>query len=129
MVNHQLRVLGPLLNRLTSTGVFFTSPRPVAQLPLLPGTVALEARSTGTPRGLSDAQPPLMVGEFRDAEGQDWAMVVNLSLERSCQVRLTMIGPYGKSAAVSAEDGRFVPWDAERGQWLLAGHGVLIPFE
>lgn len=128
-VNHQLRVLGPLMNRLTSTGVFFTSPPPVAQLPLLPGTVVLGARSTVSPRGLSDIQPPLMVGEFQDAEGQDWAMVVNLSLEHSCQVRLTTSRSYEKIEAVSAEDGRFVPWDEERGPWLLAGHGVLVRFE
>jgi hypothetical protein len=33
VVNHPLRVLGPLMNRLTSTGVFFTSPSPVTILP------------------------------------------------------------------------------------------------
>ncbi len=128
-VNHQLRVLGPMMNRLTSTGVFFTSPPPVANLPLLPGTVVKQVVSTVSPRGLSDAQPPIMVGEFRDAQGRDWAMLVNLSLDRSTNIRLSTVNSYGKTTAISAEDGRFVPWDEQRGHWLPAGHGVLVRFE
>ena len=128
-VNHQLRVLGPVVNRLTSTGVFFTSPPPVANLPLLPGTLVKEVQSTASPRGLSDAKPPIMVGEFRDEQGRDYVMLVNLSLEKSTNIRLTTVKTYQSRQVVSAEDGRLLPWDEVNGHWLLAGQGLLIKFE
>ena len=128
-VNHQLRVLGPMMNRLTSTGVFFTSPPPVKELPLLPGSVVKEVQSTASPRGLSDSKPPIMVGEFRDEQGRDYVMLVNLSLEKSTNIRLTTVKAYQTKQVVSAEDGRFLPLDEVNGHWLLAGHGLLIKFE
>lgn len=78
---------------------------------------------------MSDAQPPIMVGEFRDSQGQNWVMLVNLSLEKSTNVRLTTVKSYERIEAISAEDGRSLPWDVQNGHWLLAGHGLLIRFE
>ena len=37
VINRQVRTLGPIMNRLNSTGVFFSPPAPAASLPLLPG--------------------------------------------------------------------------------------------
>lgn len=128
-VNHQLRKLGPIMNRLTSTGVFFTSPPPVKDLPLLPGRVVQEVQSTASPRGFSDAKPPIMVGEFKDKQGHDYVMLVNLSLERSANIKLSTVKSYKAKQFVSAEDGRLLPLEEENGHWLLAGHGVLIKLE
>jgi hypothetical protein len=128
-VNHQLRTLGPIVNRLTSTGVFFTSPPPVKDLPLLPGRVVQEVQSTASPRGFSDAQPPIMVGEFQDEQGRDCVMLVNLSLGSSANIKIAPARAYKSRQFVSAEDGRLLPLDEENGYWLLAGHGVLIKLE
>jgi hypothetical protein len=125
-VNHQLRTLGPIMNRLTSTGVFFTSPPPVENLPLLPGKVVQEVQSTASPRGFTDAKPPIMVGEFQDEQGHDWVMLVNLSLERSANIKIATAKVYKTKEVVSAEDGRLLPFDEQNGHWLLAGHGLLI---
>lgn len=128
-VNHQLRTLGPIMNRLTSTGVFFASPPPVENLPLLPGKFVQEVQSTASPRGFTDAKPPIMVGEFQDQQGHDWVMLVNLSLERSANVKIATANTYKTKQVVSAEDGRSLPFDEQNGHWLLAGHGSLIRLE
>ena len=128
-VNHQLRTLGPIMNRLTSTGVFFTSPPPVENLPLLPGKIVQEVQSTASPRGFTDAKPPIMVGEFQDEQGHDWVMLVNLSLERSANIKIATAKVYKTKQVVSAEDGRLLPFDEQNGHWLLAGHGALIRLE
>src|SRR4029077_20011727 len=36
MVNRQLKVIGPLVNRLRSVGVYFTAPAPLDKAPILP---------------------------------------------------------------------------------------------
>ncbi len=125
-VNHQLRTLGPIMNRLTSTGVFFTTPPPVKDLPLLPGRIVKEVQSTASPRGLSSVEPPIMVGEFQGEDGHDYAMLVNLSLEKSANVKIRTMKTYQTKQFVSTEGGRFLPLDEDNGHWLLAGHGVLI---
>jgi len=128
-VNHQLRTLGPIINRLTSTGVFFTTPPPVKNLPLLSGRVVQDIQSTVSPRGFSDVKPPIMVGEFQDEHGHDYVMLVNLSLEWSANIKVSTVTPNKGKQAFSAEDGRLSPLDEDNGHWLLAGHGLLVKFE
>ncbi len=127
-INRQVRVLGPILNRLTSTGVFFSAP-PVPDLPLLPGRVLERVQSVASPRGLSRYEPPILVGEFQDEKGHDYVMPVNVSLERSANIRVQMRRDYKSKQLISAEDGKLLPLDEQNGLWLLAGHGVLIRFE
>ena len=115
-VNRQIATLGPTMNRLTSTGVYFTSPAPVESLPVLPGKLVEEVKS--------DA--PMMVGEFKSNEGVNYVMVVNLSLEKSARFILKTVGAYEKMQIVSAEDGTLRQMDNEKGFWLVAGQGVLI---
>ncbi len=129
VVNGQLRTLGPIINRLESTGVFFTSPPPVEALPLLPGRIVQRVESKASPRGIVPARPPVMVGEFRDRQGTDYVMLVNLSLQRSTNVKLFTVKPYRSKQVVSAVDGRLLPLDEKNGHWLVAGEGVLIKLE
>jgi hypothetical protein len=70
-----------------------------------------------------------MVGEFRDEEGHDYVMLVNLSLEGSANIKIGTVKPYKTKQVFSAEDGRLLPLDEDNGHWLLAGHGVLVKFE
>jgi hypothetical protein len=151
------------MNRLKSTGVYFTSPPPVKDLPLLPGKVVKEIQSTASPRGILsmsalpmnvgrptearthghsrpncrtlaapasiDAKPPIMVGEFQDEQEHDCAMLVNLSLERSANIKISTVKSYATKQVFSAEDGRLLALDEDNGYWLLAGHGLLIKLE
>jgi hypothetical protein len=126
VVNKQVRTLGLIMNRLTSTGVFFASPSPVPSLPLLPGRVIKGVKSTASPRGINRVAPPIMVGEFQDEEGTDYVMLVNLSLERSANIKLETVKSYPTKRVVSAEDGQLTPLDQQSGHWLIAGQGVLI---
>lgn len=126
MVNQQLKTLGPVMNRLQSTGVYFSAPPLVSGLPLLPGKTVAEVSSRASPRGHSKRQPPVMVGEFVDETGADHVMVVNLSLQASTNIRLRTQKPYQQKRRVSAEDGRLLPLDERNGFWLVAGQGVLI---
>jgi ribosomal protein L7/L12 len=129
VVNKQVRVLGPILNHLRSTGVFFTSPPPVKPLPLLPGRIVKTVQSKASPRGLIEVELPLMVGEFTDENGTDFVMVVNLSLEKSANIKLDTVKPYKTRQVFSSEDGRLLLLDEENGHWLLAGNGVLVRLE
>jgi hypothetical protein len=126
MVNKQLRTLGPIMNRLSSTGAFFTSPPPVESLPLLPGRVVKQVQSRASVRGTTTDSPPVMVGEFTDQQGSDYVMIVNLSLEKPTNLRLQTTKPYGAKQVFSAADGTLLPLDEQNGHWLPAGQGVLI---
>ena len=56
-------------------------------------------------------------------------MLVNLSIERSANIKIATAKTYKTKQAISAEDGRLLPLDEENGHWLLAGHGALIKME
>jgi hypothetical protein len=129
LVNRQVRVLGPIMNRLRSTGVGFTAPSPVKSLSALPGRIVTKVASKASPRGISKAEPPIMVGEFSDERGADYVMLVNLSLERSTNVKLETAKPYKLRQVFSAEDGRLQPLDEKNGHWLAAGQGLLLKLE
>jgi hypothetical protein len=115
-VNAQVAALTPVMCRLTSTGVFFSAPAPVAGLPLLPGKL-IEAVTSPT---------PVMVGEFVHENGDAYIMVVNLSLERSTRFLLKTIQPQDSIQIVSAVDGSLSPLDQKAGLWLVAGQGALL---
>jgi hypothetical protein len=118
-VNSQVAALAPTMSRLTSTGVFFTSPAPVENLPLLPGRLVESVSCVNL----------LMVGEFRHGEGADYVMVVNLSLERSAKFLLTPKEPVRSIHLVSAVTGNSAPPKSNEEPWLVAGQGVLLRFE
>ena len=126
-VNRQVKVIGPITNRLRSTGVFFTSPPPVKSLPLLPGRVVKTISAKGA--GAAGAEAPLMVGEFADDKGADYVMAVNLSLERSTNFELETAKPYKVRQVFSSENGRLSQLEEKNGHELPAGQGVLVKLE
>lgn len=117
MVNDQVKVIGPRTARLTSTGVYF-SPPPVAGLGKLPGEVIEQVT----------APTPMMIGEFRGPDGTDWAMVVNLSLEKSSKFTITPRESQMQIFAMSPVDGSRSPIEPDNSLWLPAGQGVLLEF-
>lgn|GEM_PF-159558 len=126
VVNQQVRILGPVLNRLESTGVCFTSAPGSTALPPPPGRVIRTVTSRSPRQDAGEAPAPLMIGEFADGPDTDYAMLVNLSLEHSANITFETVRPYRRESTVSAVDARLVPVDGTHGHWLPAGHGVLV---
>ncbi len=118
-VNHHLRTLGPMVVKLESTGIYFSSPAPEATLPLLPGDVVADVESTF----------PVMVGEFAGQDQTRYAMVVNISLTGSSLLKVKLKDANATLSAASAEDGVFRPVDMDAGVWTVAGQGVLFRIE
>lgn len=118
-INSQVAALAPIMSRLNSTGVFFTGPAPVDNLPLLPGRL-VESVSCAN---------PLVIGEFRHGDGQDYVMVVNLSLQRSARFQLSSRGSTRSIYLVSAVTDASVQLKPADETWLVAGGGVLLRFE
>lgn len=129
-INVHIRTLGPIMNRLTSTGVYFTTPTPtpeLPELPELPGRLITDVSTTASPRGYIEKTPAFMVGEFVDREGGDYVMLVNLSLEHSARFHLETAKEYASIEKFSPVDGSLSPLVADdTGEWLLPGHGVLL---
>lgn len=121
-VNRQVKVLGPIMNSMTSTGVYFTSPAPAEGFPELPGEIVTGVKT----------ETPMMVGEFKDDNGGIYAMVVNLSLEKSAKFEITTKEENQEVFVVSSVDGSLKPLekvDKTNAYWLVAGHGVLLSLQ
>ena len=116
MVNDQVKVLGPLLRPLKSTGVYFTPPQPAPALPKLPGAWVQTI----------DCPTPLMIGEFVAPKGERYAMVVNLSLTDSAQFKLTPRNANAPVQQISPVDGALLSPEPGNAFSLVAGQGVLL---
>jgi hypothetical protein len=126
-INKHIRTLGPIMNKLDSTGVYFTSPTPVPNLPTLSGKLIKNVTTTFSPRGFNKAIPAVMVGEFSSRDGNDYVMLVNCSLAYSVKYNLDAVKTYQKIEKISPIDGLPSPTDFKKfGEWILPGHGVLL---
>jgi len=139
-VNRQLSILGPIVKKLKSTGVYFTSGIANNTLPSLPGEHVQSVES----------DVPVMVGEFLSDKGNRYLMVVNLSLEKSGLLSIKTRIPDEMMWEVSTGDDEpyfteiidnrkrteakdAASWKPEqlelarkKGVWLTAGQGTLI---
>jgi hypothetical protein len=115
-VNRQMITLGPRMNQLISTGVYFTLPAPDKSLPVLPGRLVYKIRT----------DVPLMIGEFRHSDGTDHIMVVNLSLQNAGRVTFEKMKPHSKMQIVSPEDGALEQMHGKSELRLVAGQGMLL---
>jgi hypothetical protein len=115
MVNHQLKVIGPIVSQLKSVGVYFTAPAPLDNGPALPGKLVTKL----------EADAPLMIGEFASKnDAVDHVVLVNLSLERTAKVQLKDLQSLGKLEEYSPQDGHLAKCGADI--YLPAGQGVLL---
>ena len=117
-VNRQVAALAPILCHLESTGVFFTNPTPADGLPVLPGKL-IQSISSAT---------PVMLGEFKGNKGDVYAMVVNLSLESTTQLRISATGEK-KVSLISAVDRSTSAYDKKNGLFLNPGQGILLKID
>src|SRR5205823_841494 len=118
MANDQVKVLGSIVRRLKSTGVYFSSPPPAPSLPVLPGTLVQAIQSDAT----------IMVGEFTGPRDEKYFMLVNGSLQRSTKIQITLISKQ-KILHISPVDGSTSPLEEENSLWLAAGQGALLRLE
>lgn len=120
MVNEQIKLLGPILRPLKSTGVYFTkaasAPLSGADLPALPGNWVQSIACAA----------PLMVGEFAAANGQQYAVIVNLSLRDSVSFKLTARDAKDEIREISVADASLIPLQPGNAEWLTAGQGMLL---
>jgi hypothetical protein len=115
MVNGQLKVIGPIVSRMKSDGVYFTAPFAAETGHGVPGKFV---------KRLS-ADAPLMIGEFASqGDAVDHLVLVNLSLERSAKLNLKDLPQGAKVEEYSPVDGHLSKCGAEL--YLPAGQGVLL---
>jgi hypothetical protein len=115
MVNHQLKVIGPIVVGMKSVGVYFTGPAPLDGGPGLPGKLVKKL----------EVDSPLMIGEFASkGDAVDHLVLVNLSLERTAKVQLKELRSLGKLEEYSPQDGHLAKCGAD--VYLAAGQGVLL---
>jgi hypothetical protein len=117
-INGEMRVLGRTLLRLTSTGVFHT------------GVVPSGCRRLGEDALVQVAgNAPLILGLFRDADGSDFAMVVNHDYTRPIDCALNFRAHVTSVVEISpiSGTGRNLPLSNRRAQLKLApGDGRLL---
>lgn len=126
-VNRQILSLGPLINQLTSTGVYFTPSFLSYDFPTLPGEIVDSL----------NCDAPMMIGEFIDNKDNRYAMIVNLNLDRS--VKFTLSTKSGKEnifLIIPSNKNDHLPLVRKNDMnnhndnyWLTAGEGILIKFE
>ncbi|MFO0788301.1 MAG: hypothetical protein U0805_02520 [Pirellulales bacterium] len=115
MVNHQLKMIGPIVSGMTSVGVYFTAPAPLDGGPRLPGKLVTKL----------EADSPLMIGEFASrGDAVDHLVVVNLSLDRTAKMQLKDLGSADGVEEYSPEDGHLSKCSGDL--YLAAGQGVLL---
>ncbi len=81
-INGDLRILGPTLMKLTSTGVYHSGDVPAG----------CQAQKSGLPVRVSN-DAPVVLGMFKHEDGSTWAMVSNRLMRKPVEVELT----FGKS--------------------------------
>jgi hypothetical protein len=123
MVNEQVKVIGPRMLKVTSTGVYFTSPPPAPGLLALPGKFVQSVSSAA----------PAMVGEFTGPNDQAWALMMNLSLRETAKFQIVPTDAAGGATTkagprryVSPVDGSMQPLEPDNSLFLTPGQGVLI---
>ncbi len=95
----------------------------------MPGAVVTKVEPKASLRVSDAARPPLMVGEFVDREGGAYVMIVNLSLQKSTNIKFKTAGEYKNMQVISATDGLPSPLDEKNGLWLVPGHGALMKLD
>ena len=93
-LNGEVLAWGPTLRKLTSTGVYHTSPLPPMTSPVSKSKLVAS---------ISGAMG--MVGEFRHRDGHTYMMVVNRDFVKPATLKLKLRKAFGKVLRISRKDG------------------------
>ncbi len=123
-INNQIHALAPVMTQLRSTGVYHYPEAPQQGRPLsearLVKAVSMHQRLVKSP-----AAPKFLVGEFEDAQGRPYFMIVNKDLSNSFQFTVELVKAGGKLTRISPYTGQAEPFGREM-DWLAPGAGVLL---
>ncbi len=115
MVNGQMKVIGQIVARLKSVGIYFAGAAPLDHAPQLPGKLIKKLITDG----------PLMVGEFASTGDEvDHMLLVNVSLERTVKAKLKDLLSDRTVEDYSPQDGHLAKVGPELD--ITAGQGVLL---
>jgi len=125
--NNEIHALAPTLKTLTSTGVFHSATPPPECRPLsesrLVQAVEMSQRYVEPP-----VQARFLIGEFTDAEGRPYLMLVNKDLSNSFRYRIELKKPNAKLIHISPYSGQEEPFGREM-DWVAPGAGHLFRIE
>lgn len=109
-INLEVHALAPHLARLRSTGVYHWPLSTASGTPLID-----DIKSTGR----------FLIGEFVDAGGRPWFLLVNKDLRDSVTFQIELKNKKAKLVGISAATGKDSDIGGE-GNWLAPGAGVLV---
>jgi len=122
-LNDQIRELAPWLIKLHSTGVYHSAPLPEGAEPIAKSLLVKQVRAT------TFQSPPIapeyLIGEFRDAEGHPFLMIVNKSLEYSIRYAIDLRDDNQHLVLISPYTGQPIALTGEM-NWLAPGAGALL---
>lgn len=125
-VNSQVDGLAPWLIKLKSTGVYYSSPVPTGLKTIAESHLVREVLSQNS------QNPPVagtfLVGEFKDARGEPFLMLVNRDLVQSMQYVIHLKDKSQRLAYISPYSGKIEKLGAEM-NWLAPGAGALFRLE
>ena len=129
-VNGELAALAPLLLQLRSTGVYHFPDVPVHGRPLAESTLLRHVDMAKDEDGFvpPSVQARFLVGEFRDARGRDYLMIVNKDLAHSFQFELDFRREVRATFRINPYTGQEEPMGFEQ-NWIAPGGGVLMRVE
>lgn len=123
-INLELHALAPVMTKLRSTGVYHYPDVPEYGKPL--SDSKLVARVTTIQRYVKPpVQGRVLVGEFEDAQGRPYILVVNKDLRNSFQFAVELKQRGRKFVRICNYSGQEEPFGREM-DWLAPGAGVLL---
>lgn len=122
-INDQVRELAPWLNKLHSTGVYHSAPLPTGAKPIAGSHLVKQILAA------TYQDPPVpaeyFIGEFKDAQGHSFLMLVNKSLKYSFQYVIHLKQKGKHLAQISPYTGQIESRGIEN-DWLAPGAGALF---
>jgi len=122
-LNGEIRALAPWLSKLHSTGVYHSAPLPEGAEPIAQSQLVKQVRAT-TFESLP-VPPEYLIGEFRDAGGHPFLMIVNKSLKYSIRYAIDLKNEDEHLVLISPYTGQQIAFTGEM-NWLAPGAGALF---
>jgi hypothetical protein len=120
-VNRQILEVGSIINNFKSKSVYFTAPIYNTEYEIPVETIIQTI----------ECEEPLLVGEFESASGEQYVLLVNISLEKSVSFSLSLENSNQKiyRIAPDIDNLRKNLNDPKTNLWLNPGSGVLVKIE
>jgi hypothetical protein len=126
-INNQIHTLAPTLVRLRSTGVYH-SPDVPEHAQSLSASSLIESVDMTQRLVRAPVAGRFLIGEFEDAGGRPYFMIVNKDLKNSFQFRIHLREPDRKLIRISPYSGEEQAFGREM-DWLAPGAGILFRVE